>query len=71
MRFLTFGVSAQNGKNEENKMILPTFISISESDVTTTIGYTADFLGDILPLFLPIIGLAIGILIFRAIIKVK
>jgi len=51
-------------------MILPTFLTISPSDVATTISYTADFLGDILPLFLPIIGLAIGILIFWALIKV-
>jgi len=48
-------------------MILLTFFTISEGDVTTTIGYASDFLGDIMPLLLPVIGLMIGFLVFWAI----
>lgn len=51
-------------------MILPTFITITSGDMATTIAYTADFLGDILPLFLPILGITIGVLIFWALVGI-
>lgn len=51
-------------------MFLPTFLTITDSDVTSTIAYASDFLGDMMPLLMPILGLMIGILIFWTIVKV-
>ncbi|GAI30989.1 unnamed protein product [marine sediment metagenome] len=50
-------------------MIFPTFITISDANVSTTIGYIQDFLSDFTPILLPIIAVAIGIFIFWAIVK--
>lgn len=50
--------------------MIPTFLTISDSDVTSTIAYASDFMADMMPLLMPIIGLMIGILIFWAIVSV-
>jgi len=50
-------------------MILGTFFTISDENITSTIGYISDFIGDLTPLMLPIIAVAVGIFIFWAIVK--
>lgn len=50
-------------------MIFPTFITISDANVSTTIAYIQDFLTDFTPLLLPIIAVAVGIFIFWAVVR--
>lgn len=46
-----------------------TFITITEADITSMVGYISDFLTDLTPLLLPIVAVAVGIFIFWAIVK--
>ena len=50
-------------------IILGTFLTITEGDVTTMLGYVGDLVTDLTPLMLPIIGVGVGIFIFWAIVK--
>ena len=45
-----------------------TFFTISGDQITTMLGYVGNFVTDISPLLLPIIGIGIGIIIVVAII---
>ena len=47
-----------------------TFVNISPSDVTTTINYASNFIGDLMPIILPLIGLMVGIIILHAVIRI-
>ncbi len=49
--------------------MITTFLTISEANITTMLGYTADLIGDLTPLMLPVIAISLGIFIFWAIIK--
>lgn len=46
-----------------------TFFTITETDITTMLGYVGDLVGDLTPLMLPIIAIGLGIFIFWAIVK--
>lgn len=45
-----------------------TFFTIQSTDVTSLLGYVGDFITDISPLLLPIVGIGVGIIIVVAII---
>jgi len=42
-----------------------TFFTISSGDVTTMLGYTGNLIADLLPILLPILGITIGLAIWR------
>lgn len=46
-----------------------TFITISEGNMTTLVGYVSDLLADLSPFLLIIVAVGAGILIFWGIIK--
>lgn len=46
-----------------------TFFTISGGDVTTMLGYTGSLIGDLLPIILPLLGITIGLAIWRALKK--
>jgi len=46
-----------------------TFFTISETDITTMLGYVGSLVEDLTPLMLPIIAIGLGIFIFWAIVK--
>ncbi|MDD4408165.1 MAG: hypothetical protein PHX19_03880 [Bacilli bacterium] len=45
------------------------FLTISEENITTLIGYMSGLITDLLPLILVILGISIAIFIFRSIAK--
>jgi hypothetical protein len=42
-----------------------TFFTISSGDITTMLGYTGSLIADLLPILLPLIGISIGLAIYR------
>ena len=50
-------------------MATGTFMTITEADITTMLGYVGALIGDLTPLLLPIIAISLGIFIFWAIVK--
>lgn len=49
--------------------MLPTFITITDQNITDMLGYVSDLLTDLTPLLLPIVAVGVGIFIFWAIVK--
>lgn len=49
--------------------MLGTFFTISEGDVSTTIGYIKDIIGDFTPFLTIIIAVGIGLIIFSVIVN--
>ena len=49
-------------------MATSTFIEISSDDVGILLGYVKDLISDLTPLLLPIIAVALGLIIFYAIV---
>jgi len=49
--------------------MLGTFITISSEDITAMIGYASGLLTDLQPLLIIIVGIAVGLIIFWAIMK--
>lgn len=50
-------------------MLVGTFFTISEANITTMLGYTSDLISDLTPILLPIIAVMLGLFIFWAIVK--
>jgi divalent metal cation (Fe/Co/Zn/Cd) transporter len=48
--------------------IAGTFFTISPENITAMLGYVSSFVGDMMPLLLPIVAVSLGILILWAII---
>jgi len=46
-----------------------TFLTITEGDITTMLGYVSAFVSDLTPLLLPVVAIGLGIFIFWAIVK--
>lgn len=46
-------------------LLLGTFFTITSNDVTTALGYTGDLVGDFMPLILPLVGIGLGLAIYR------
>ena len=44
---------------------MPVFFTISGGDITTMLGYTGNLIGDLLPVLLPVMGIGIGLAIYR------
>jgi len=42
-----------------------TFFTLSSGDINTALGYTGSLIADLLPILLPLIGIAIGLAIYR------
>ncbi|GAH98236.1 unnamed protein product [marine sediment metagenome] len=51
-------------------MILTTFLTISTDNVSTTIAYIKDLIGDLMPLLLIVMAVGIGLIIFEVIVSV-
>lgn len=50
-------------------MLVGTFITWTESDTTSMLGYVADLISDLQPLLIPIIAIGIGLIVVGAIIS--
>jgi len=50
-------------------LLTGTFFTISGTDVTTMLGYTGNLITDLLPILLPILGITIGLAIWRKLSK--
>lgn len=50
-------------------MLLGTFFTISEANISTMLGYVGDLITDLVPLLMPIIAVMLGLFIFWAIVK--
>ena len=46
-----------------------TFFTITEANITTTLGYVSDLISDLTPLMLPVIAIGLGLMIFYAIVR--
>jgi len=46
-----------------------TFIDIGEGDITSLIGYVKSFITDLTPLWIPIVAIGMGLVIFGAILS--
>jgi len=42
-----------------------TFFTISSGDITTMLGYTGSLISDLLPIILPLLGIGVGLAIWR------
>mgnify|MGYP001270036895 CR=1 FL=1 len=51
-------------------MIFGTFFTISSENVSTTIGYVKDVIGDFMPLLVVIVAVGIGLIIFQVLVNV-
>lgn len=51
-------------------MILTTFLTITTENVSTTISYIKDLIGDLMPLLLIVMAVGIGLIIFEVIVNV-
>jgi len=49
-------------------MIFGTFLTWTTEDTTAMLGYMSDLIGDLTPLLIPIIAVAVGLIIVGAII---
>lgn len=49
-------------------LLTTTFIEITDEDVSTLLGYIKSLLADLLPLWLPIIAVLVGITMFSVVI---
>ncbi len=50
-------------------VLLTTFFDFTSDNVSSTIGYVKDFIGDFTPLLIPIIAISLGIIIVWGIIS--
>ena len=50
--------------------MLGTFLTISSENITTTIGYIKDLIGDLTPFLTLIIAVGLGLIIFSVIVNV-
>jgi len=50
-------------------MFYGTFVEISPSDITAMLTHTKNLITDLMPLWLAIVGIGLGLLIFWAIVK--
>jgi len=50
-------------------MILGTFFTIEEADITTVVGYIGDVFSDLAPIILLIVGVGLGLMAISVIIK--
>lgn len=51
------------------KNMFITFITWTEENTSTMLGYTRDIISDLTPLIIPIIAIGLGLLIFTVVIK--
>lgn len=49
--------------------MLGTFLTITPENITAMIGYTKDLITDLTPILLIVVGVAVGIFIFWAIVR--
>jgi len=47
------------------------FFTISEQNISDILGYAGDLIGDMMPLIVLILGLAIGVFVVRILFKLK
>lgn len=48
-------------------MLLTTFLNIGTEDITSMIGYASDLIGNLMPVIVVILGVSVGLWIFRTI----
>lgn len=51
-------------------MLLGTFLTISSDNVSTTISYIKELIGDLMPLLLIVMAVGIGLIVFQVIVNV-
>ena len=49
--------------------MLGTFITWTDANTSTTLGYAGDLISDMTPLMIPVIAVGLGLLIFTVIVK--
>lgn len=50
-------------------MMLGTFITWTDANTSSTLGYAGDLISDLTPLMIPVIAIGLGLLIFTVIVK--
>ena len=51
--------------------LLPTIIPLSDEDITAIVGWAGQLVGDLMPLLIVIIGIAIGAFIIKVILHIR